>query len=174
MRNFRDDDDFDTNPPNFFRDEKENDKLIVIDNVSDLADCSYTFASFLTVTRKFWCSSIYLWFIRKKTIWKLMLSQIQMINLFPAHLDLSSSSINILSINWIRGTFHYIPKKRLWFNRLFLDLSRENSVECLILDFREINKRGPSKFRTKADHLEKQRRFLNISSNDKQYNTYLS
>ena len=60
MRNFRDDDDFDTNPPNFFRDEKENGKLIVIDNVSDLADCSYTFASFLTVTRKFWCSSIYL------------------------------------------------------------------------------------------------------------------
>ena len=60
MRNFRDHDDFDTSPSNFFRDEKENDKLIVIDNVSDLADCSYTFASFLTVTRKFWCSSIYL------------------------------------------------------------------------------------------------------------------
>lgn len=72
------------------------------------------------------------------------------------------------------GRFITYQNKSLWFNRLFLDSSQENSVECLILDFREINKRGPSKFRTKADHLEKQRRFLNISSNDKQYNTYLS
>ena len=37
-----------------------------------------------------------------------------------------------------------------------------------------INKRGPAKFRTKSGNPEQQQCYLNICSNDKKYNMYLS
>ena len=53
-----------------------------------------------------------------------------------------------------------------------LDLYK-NSNNCLTVDCREINKRGPAKFRTVVGNPEEQWCYLNISSNVKQYNTYL-
>ena len=38
--------------PNYFGEEKQQDKLIVMDGISSLADCSYAFFSFLTVPKK--------------------------------------------------------------------------------------------------------------------------
>ena len=82
--------------------------------------------------------------------------------------------MNILLGNCTRETFYYISKNSLWFKRLFLDLSHKNSNECLTIDCRGFNKKGPAKFRTKADNLEEEQCYLNITSNNKQYNTYLS
>ena len=91
-----------------------------------------------------------------------------MFNLFPAHVDLYSV-VNILFGNCTRVTFCYISRSSLWLDRLFVDFSHENSNEC-----KGINKRRPTKFRTKAGNPGEQRCYLHISSNDKQYNMYIS
>ena len=74
---FREEDKFDTSPPNFFREETERDKLIFMDDVSDLADLSHGFTSFPIVRRKFQYSCICNFHITypEKDIWKLILSQ---------------------------------------------------------------------------------------------------
>ena len=82
--------------------------------------------------------------------------------------------MNILSCNCTGETFCYISKNSLWLNMLFLDLSNNYSNKSLTIDWTGVKKRGPAEFRTKADNPEKQRCYLNISSNNKQYNTYLT
>lgn len=44
----------------------------------------------------------------------------------------------------------------------------------MTIDLNVINKRGPAKFRTKSGNPEQQQCYLNICSNDKKYNMYLS
>lgn len=44
----------------------------------------------------------------------------------------------------------------------------------MTIDLNVINKRGPAKFRIKSGNPEEQQCYLNILSNDKKYNMYLS
>ena len=62
----------------------KSDRLTVTDDVSVLAEKSNVFASFLTVERKFKYSCIYMFHItfQKKSIWKLILLQTNMFNIF--------------------------------------------------------------------------------------------
>lgn len=108
----------------------------------------------------------------EKAILKVILSQTQMFNLFPVHVDLSSI-MNILSGICTRATFCYIPSSTSQFSKFFLDLLYENSNNCLTVDCREINKGGSAKFRTVVDSLKEQWCYLNISCNVKQCNTNL-
>ena len=112
----------------FFGEEKERDKLIVIDNDSGLADCSYTSASFLTDMRKscYSCVLNFYLFYPEKANWKLMISQTKMLNLFAAYVNLSSVT-SILSVSCTRVTFCQIPKSSLWLDRLPIDLSHKSS-----------------------------------------------
>ena len=68
------------------------DRSIVMDNVSGLADKFNDFASFLTVFWKFKYSCIYIFHIiyPEKSIWKLILSQTKIFNIFPSSLEKSS------------------------------------------------------------------------------------
>ena len=60
--------------------------LIVMDDVSGLADRSNTFANFLAVTRKFSYHCVYMFHIisPEKEIWKKTISQKNIFNIFPA------------------------------------------------------------------------------------------
>ena len=49
---------------NIFRQSQKLDRLIIMDNVSDLADKSNDFSSFLTVSQKFRCSCVYIFQIK--------------------------------------------------------------------------------------------------------------
>ena len=62
---------------NIFGENKKLDKLIVMDNVSGLADKSNDFANFLTVSRKFGYICLYIFDIiyPTKPIWQMILSQ---------------------------------------------------------------------------------------------------
>ena len=104
----------------FFGEEKEHDKRIATENVSDVADRAQSFASFLTVTRKFHYGCIFNIHIicPKKVIAKLILSQTRVFDIFPTHIY-QSSNMNILFGNFMRETSRYIPKNSLWLNRLF-------------------------------------------------------
>ena len=107
----------------FFGEEKERDRLIVMDNDSGLA-----FASFLTDMRKFCYSCVlnFYLFYPEKANWKLMISQTKMLNLFAAYVNLSSVT-SILSVSCTRVTFCQIPKSSLWLDRLPIDLSHKSS-----------------------------------------------
>ena len=123
---YRENDDFDSNPPIFLGEEKA--RCDHWRKKSAIRSLSWTtfwvllifdkvHARFLTVTKKFQYNFIYNSRIiyPGKTIWKLNLL---MLNIFLAHVDLSSA-MNSLSGNCTRGTFRYIPKNRLLPKRLF-------------------------------------------------------
>ena len=62
------------------------DRLIVMDNVSGIADGSYKFAEFLTVCRKYRYHCIYVFDIiaSDSQVWKKFLSQTNILNIFPS------------------------------------------------------------------------------------------
>ena len=67
-----------------YGEDKKNQRLIVMENVSGLADRSNTFANFLTVTRKFGYHCIYIFHIilPEKEKWKKIISQTNVFNIF--------------------------------------------------------------------------------------------
>ena len=96
--------------------EKSNrNRLIVMDNFSGLADTSAKFASFLTVARKFKYHCLYIFHTihPEKSIWKTILSQTNLLNIFPASVPISTAK-KVLEANCIRRTTKYIPLNSLW------------------------------------------------------------
>ena len=81
---------------NIFGENKDFDKLIVMDNVSGLAEKSNGFANFLTVTRKFGYTYLDIFHITypTKSIWQMVLSQTKIFHIFPSTFQLD----NILKI----------------------------------------------------------------------------
>ena len=89
-------------------------KLIVMDDVSGLADKSNNFANFLTVSRKFNFSCVYVFHTMYPTRsnWQMILSQTKIFNIFLGSLQ-TSSVIKILSSYCNRYTYEYIPHRDL-------------------------------------------------------------
>ena len=89
------------------------DQLIVMDEVSGLADESKKFASFLTSACKFdyTCVCIFPIIYLEKSIWRTILSQTNIFNIFPASVSLASVQ-KILGV-CIRKTRKYIPQSAL-------------------------------------------------------------
>ena len=123
---------------NIFGENKKLDKLIVMDNVSGLADKSNDFASFLTVSRKFCYICLYIFHIiyPTKSIWQMILSQTKIFNIFPSTIHLSNI-LKILTNICDRDTINYTPARDLWIKRLYLSLSNESKYSCLTLDCRK-------------------------------------
>ena len=68
------------------------DRFIVMDNISSLADKSEDFANFLTVSRKFGFTCIYIFqaIYPTRNNWQMILSQTKMFNIFPGSIQASS------------------------------------------------------------------------------------
>ena len=111
------------------------DKLIVMDDVLGLADKSDDFANFLTVSRIFNFTCVYVFHMMYPTRsnWQMILPQTKILNIFPGYLQ-TSSVIKILSSYCNRYTYEYIPHKDLWLNRLYFEIS--NSSEKKMPDDR--------------------------------------
>ena len=73
-------------------------KLIVMDDVSGLADKSNNFANFLTVPRKFNFTCVYVFhtIYPTRSNWQMILSQTKIFNIFPGSLQ-TSCVVEILS-----------------------------------------------------------------------------
>ena len=128
---------------------RELDRLIVMDNVSGLADKSTEFSSFLTVSRKFGYSCLYIVhiiFLHRST-WQMILAQAKIFNIFPSAIQLGNMS-KILPNNCDRETIKYISSRDLWINRLYFEIANKKKYSCLTID---CTKSGPSKYRTEAD-----------------------
>ena len=96
------------------------DRLIAMDNVSGLAGKSNEFCSFLTVSRKYRYSCIYIFHIVFPQLrnWQIILCQTKIFNIFPFAVQLGNIS-KIRTNNCDRETLKYIPKRELWINRLY-------------------------------------------------------
>ena len=129
-------------------------RLIVMDDVSGLADLSTKFGNFLTVARKFGYHCLYIFHAihPEKAIWRTILSQINLLNIFPPSVPLSTVK-KVLEANCIRNSNKYIPVNSLWVTKLFIRVANEDSEKtCLTIDCSGFNPNGPGRFRTDASN----------------------
>ena len=151
------------------------DRLIVFDDVSGLADKSNKFASFLTVARKYRYNCVYIFhtIYPENAIWKTILSQTNIFNIFPASVSLSSVR-RILDNSSVRKSSRYIPRTHFWLNRLFIELANKSEKVCLTLDQTNTNRDGPSKYRSDADNPDKQVCYYNNAIDEQVYNEFIA
>ena len=144
-------------------------------DVSGLADECKMFASFLTVARKFNYSCVYILhtIYPEKTNWKVILSQTNVFNIFPASVSLTSVQ-KILEGVCIRKTKKYIPQSALSISRLFIELANRNDRVCLTLDCSSINKDRSGRFRTEGHKPHFQTCYYNIADDEQLYNEFVS
>ena len=163
------------NLSNSFGEIKKMDRLIVLDDVSGVADLSKKFTNFLTVSRKYGYNCVYVFhvIIPSNQIWQKIISQTNIFNIFPASVPFNSVS-KILQANCISRTKGYIPIRQLWLNRLFTELANSHEKNYLTIDCGYINQNGPGRFRTQAENSETQVCYFAKPNDGKFYNTFLS
>ena len=151
------------------------DCLIVMDDVSGIADNCKTFAKFLTVCRKYRYHCIYVFHIimPENQIWKKILSQTNIFNIFPSIVTCSTVA-KILQSNCRQTTKKYVPAHSMWLNRVFSYLTNTDERHCLTIDCSGVNKNGPSRYITQADDPEKQVCYFNKRRDDELYNVFIS
>ena len=134
------------------------DRLIVMDDASGLAGKSNEFCSFLTVSRKYRYSCIYIFHIVFPELrnWQMVISQTKFFNIFPSAVQQGNLSKLVLN-NCDRETLKYIPKRELRIKRLYFEIANRKDYSCLTID---CGKSGPSKYRTEADNNVRQTCFL--------------
>ena len=150
-------------------------RLIVMDDVSGLADRSTDFANFLTVSRKFGFTCVYIChtIYPTRNNWQMILSQTKIFNIFPGSIQ-ASSVIKILTSYCSRYTYKYIPLRDLWFSRLYFDITSSNKKWCLTIDIRDVNDLGPARFRTQAANNKEQTCYYKQNTKDKTFNFFLA
>ena len=114
-----------------------------------------------------------LFFYPEKSIWRTILSQSIILNIFPASVSLAHVRKILESIS-IRKTKKYIPQLALWISRPFIELANRNNRVFLTLDCSGINKDEPGRFRTKANKLDFQTCYFNVANDKESYNEFVS
>ena len=119
-------------------------RLIVMDDVSGLADESKKFASFLAVARKYnyRCANIFHTIYPEKATWRKIPLQTNILNSFPATVPLNSVK-KILEGACNRKKKKYILNCALWTSRLFIELANRDDRVCLTLDCSNTNRDVP-------------------------------
>ena len=99
---------------------KKLDRLIIMDDVSGVADVSKKIANFLTVSRKFGYNCVYVFHVIVPTsqIWQKIISQTNILNIFPASVP-HNTVAKIIQSNCILQSKKYLPSRSLWLNRVF-------------------------------------------------------
>ena len=146
------------------------DRLVVMDDVSGLAERSETFSKFLTgLTCVYVFYTVYL----GRQNWQMIISQTKMFNIFPGSVE-ANTIIGIISSFCTRYRYNYIPKRDLLINRLYFDISNSGTKQCLTIDTRDINDLGSAKFRTQADSNNEQVCYYNRNKKDNNFNSFLA
>ena len=168
--------DITNNESNFAFGEKVSmDCLIVMDDVWGIADNCKKFAEFLTVCRKYRYHCIYVFHIimPENQIWKKILSQTNIFNIFPSSVSYNTVA-KILQSNCRQTTKKYVSARSMWVNRVFGDLANTDERHCLTIDCSGVNKNGPGRYRTQANDPEKQVCYFNKPWDDELYNVFIS
>ena len=163
------------NVNNSFGKNKKLDRLIIMDDVSGVADVSKKFANFLTVSRKFGYNCVYVFhvIVPASQIWQKIISQTNIFNIFPASVP-NNTVAKIIQSNCILQSKKYVPARSLWLNRVFTDLANSHEKHCLTIDCGYKNKNGPGRYRSSADNPEKQVCYFNKPNDDVFYKHFIS
>ena len=99
-------------------------KLIVMDDVSRLADKSEDFPNFLTVSRKYGFSCMYVFhtIYPGRQSWEMIMSQTHIFNFFPGSIY-SGRISKTLAFFASRQKNGYVPNQQIWLNRLYFKIS---------------------------------------------------
>ena len=151
------------------------DKLIVMDNVSGLADKSTDFSNFLTVSRKYGFSCVYVFhtIYPNRQNWEILMSQTHIFNFFPGSIH-NSKILKILSLFANQQKNTYLPNLQIWLNKLYYEISNSKEKKCLTIDTRDINEFGPGKFRTSAEDGEQQTCYFNKNNSNSYFKSFIS
>ena len=112
------------------------DRLIVMDDVSALADGSEEFANFLTVSGKYRLTCVYIFHTlyptrqRSQMIW----SQTKKFNFFPRSVQVSSIIRILLSFTSRYKQTYYVPQQNLWINRIYFEISNSRQKTSMTID----------------------------------------
>ena len=118
-------------------------KLILMDDVSGLADKSDDFSDFLTVSRKYGFSCLYVFctIYPGRQSWEMIMSQTHIFNIFPGSIH-SSRILKTLSLFESRPKNSYLPNQQVWLNKLYFQISNYKEKKCLTIGTREVNDLG--------------------------------
>ena len=106
-------------------------------------------------------------------IWKKILSQTNIFNIFPSSVP-NNTVAKILQSNCRQTTKKYVSARSMWLNRVFGDLANTDERHCLTIDCSGVNKNGPGRYRTQANDPEKQVCYFNKPWDDELYNVFIS
>ena len=111
------------------------DRLIVMEDVSGIADTSKRFAELLTVCRKYryHCAYVFHIFTTETQIWKKILSQINTFNIFTSSVQYNTVA-KISQSNCRQATKKSFLAPLMWLNRVFTDLANTDKHYCLTID----------------------------------------
>ena len=143
------------------------DKLIIMDDVSGLADKSDDFSNFLTVSRKYGFSCVYVFhtIYPGRQSWEMIMAQTYILNFFPGSIQ-SERILKTLALFGSRQKHTYLPNQQMWLNKLYFQISNSKEKQCLTVDTRNVNDLGPGKFRTSADNNKQQTCYFNRNNSD--------
>ena len=152
----------------------ERDSLIVLDDVSGLADKSPSFVTFMTVCRKFGYSLLYVFHetVQSSPRWKDILSQTHIFCVFPSALDLV---INYLMkfITRSGSGQGYVSRQQMWITNLVRALAKKSGYSCFCVD-RRPHVFGAARYRSQVENPTVQYCYLNSSTLDKLFDTFTS
>ena len=157
-----------------YGEKKVMDRLIVMDDVSGIADSCKEFADFLTVSRKYRYHCVYVFHIisPNKEIWQKIISQTNIFNIFS--LQYSPQFLKILQNNCVQQTTKYVSVHSMCLNRVFIDLANTNQRNCLTIYCSSINQDEPPRYRTNTHNPVEQVCYFNEARNDQLYNIFIS
>ena len=144
-------------------------------DVSGLADKSDSFSNFLTVSRKYGFSCLYVFhtIYPNRQNWEMIMTQTHIFNFFPGSLH-SGKILKTLSLFPSRKKNSYVPSQNVWLTRLYFDISPSKEKQCLTDNTRPINDLGPGNFRTSADNGHEQTCYFNKGKSDTHFNSYFA
>ena len=151
------------------------DQPIVMDDVSGFADKSENFANFLTVSRKYAFSGLYVFhtIYPNRQNGEMIMAQTHIFNFFPGSIH-SGKILKTLSLFANRYKNSYVPSRNIWLNKLYFDISTSKEKQCLTADTRPINELGPGRFRALADNGQEQVCYYNRGKSDTHFNYFLA
>ena len=150
-------------------------RLIIMDDVSGLADKSEGFSNFLTVSRKYGFSCLYVFhtIYPGRQSWEMIMSQTHIFNFFPGSIH-SSRILKTLCLFASQQKSKYLPNQQVWLNKLYFQISNSKEKKCLTINTREVNELGPGKFRTSTDDEEEQTCYFNRNKSDTHFTSFIA
>ena len=151
-------------------------KLIIMDDVSGLADKSEEFSNFLTVSRKYGFSCVYVFhtIYPVRQSWEMIMSQTHFLNFFFPGSIHSGRILKTLSLFASRQKHTCLPNSQVWLNKLYFQISNSNEKKCLTINTRDLNDLGPGKFRTSAENSLEQDCYFNRNNTDARFKSYVA